>query len=187
MSRYGLHAILIGCLVITGISCAQSQPRQRPLKTEPIAEGPGTMESVRKALQGSWSLVSLTVTDANGRSHPVDATGQLTFDGFGNMNVEYRISDAGAKQLATIGVKLKTTVLSTEGNVAIDPQKSSITYVGEDFMKKMMDADLAAQRANPFTLERTRFYNLGADGMLTLATRYDSGAEAAKALWKKSS
>ena len=39
------------------------------------------------------------------------------------------------------------------------------------------DPDACAQRANPFALERVRYYTFGADGTLTLATRYDNGQE----------
>jgi hypothetical protein len=179
--------ILFGGLVIASASCATGQPRQRPLNTTPIAEGPNTMEAVRKTLQGRWVLLSLNIGTEDGRAAAVDATGVLTWDGFGNLDVEYRISDDGLKQLAGIGVTMPASVITTSGNVAIDPQQHRITYVGDDFLKKLLDPDLAARRANPFALERTRYYDLAADGTLTLSTRYDSGADAAKSRWKKSS
>jgi hypothetical protein len=187
MTPQWIKLMFIGGLVVAGVSCATAQPRQRPLKTNPIAEGPNTMEAVRQALQGRWVLESLNINTEDGRAAAVDATGVLTCDNFGNMSLEYRISDGGMKQLADIGITMPTPVVSTSGNVAIDPQQHRITYVGDDFMKKLLDADLAARRANPFALERTRYYDLGADGTLTLSTRYDSGADAAKSRWKKSS
>jgi uncharacterized protein RhaS with RHS repeats len=186
MTPHWIKFMLIGGLAITGASCA-AQPRQRPLKTTPIAEGPNTMEAVRQALQGRWVLLSLSVGTEDGRAATVDATGVLTWDGFGNLTVEYRISEDGLRELASIGVTMPTPVVSTSGNVAIDPQQHRITYVGDDFLKKLLDADLAARRANPFALERTRYYDLGVDGTLTLSSRYDSGADAARSRWKKSS
>jgi len=48
------------------------------------------------------------------------------------------------------------------------------------------DPTLAAQRANPFALERVRYYTLGTDGTLTLNTRYEDGREAAVSHWKRS-
>jgi hypothetical protein len=186
MTRHWFAFVLIGCLVGTGAAC-QARPSQRPLKTSPVTEGPNTMESVRQALQGRWVLVSLNVTAEDGRAATIDATGVLTADAFGNMSVEYRMSEAGQKQLASLGLKTPAPVISTSGNVAIDPQQHRISYVGDDFLKTALDADVAARRANPFSLERTRYYEFSADGGLTLSTRYDSGKNAAMSRWKKSS
>jgi len=56
-----------------------------------------------------------------------------------------------------------------------------------DFEERALgfDPTLAAARANPFALERIRYYDLRADGMLSLSTRCDSGKEAAVSLWKR--
>ena len=89
--------------------------------------------------------------------------------------------------LGALGIKTPNPVISTSGRVVIDPQKKLITYVGEDVKTQGFDPDLAARRANPFALERARFYEFGADGMLTLTSRYDNGKEAAVGRWKKSS
>ena len=179
-----LTLLLIGCLAVAGASSA-AQPRQTPLQTP--AEGPNTIAAVRQALQGRWVLVSLNVSTEDGRTATVNATGVLSCDAFGNMNLEYRISESGLGQLASIGIKMPTTVVSTAGNVAIDPQQHRITYVSDDYMKNLFDPELAKQRANPFALERIRYYEFSGDGTLTLSTRYDSGATAAKSRWKKGS
>jgi hypothetical protein len=186
MVAHCVKFMVIGCLVVTGAWCA-ARPRQTPLKTTPVEQGPNTIDAVRQALQGRWVLVSLNIRAEDGRAASVDATGLLSCDAFGNMSLEYRISENGLKQLEGIGINMPTTVVSTSGNVAIDPQQQRISYVSDDFMKNLFDADLAARKANPFTLERTRYYEMGADGTLTLSTRYDGGTNAAKSLWKKSS
>jgi hypothetical protein len=69
----------------------------------------------------------------------------------------------------------------------IDTQQHRITYLGADFEERALgfDPKIAAQRANPFALERIRYYDLRADGTLTLSTKYDSGKEAAVSLWKR--
>jgi hypothetical protein len=177
------------CVVLTLAGCAKAQPRQRPLNTTPIASGAGTMEVERKKLQGRWMLVSLTVVSENGRKAAVDATGVLTFDGFGNLQIEYRMSESGRQTLESLGIKVPNPVLSTAGNVAIDPAGKQITYVGSENQKKALgfDPDLAARRANPFTLERVRYYRFEDDNALTLMTRHDDGSEGATAVWKRSS
>ena len=49
----------------------------------------------------------------------------------------------------------------------------------------MLDPKIAALRANPFALERIRYYTIGADGVLTMTTRHDNGRDAAVGRWKK--
>jgi hypothetical protein len=163
--------------------------RQRPLPTKPIEDGTGTTTAARKQLEGRWALVSYTVTTADGRKADVDADGQLTFDGFGVMQMEYRLSDAGQKTLQGLGVGLNAPIISTGGNVVIDPQKHLITYTGKDYNQKLLsyDPELAKKRANPFALERTREYSFDPDGLLTLRTRYENGKDAAVSRWKRGS
>lgn len=179
--------VLASATLLLG-GCASS-PRQRPLPTKPIEEGSGTTTAARKQLEGRWALVSYTVTTADGRKADVDADGQLTFDGFGVLQMEYRLSDAGQKTLQGLGVGLNTPVISTGGNVVIDPQKHLITYTGKDYNQKLLsyDPELAKKRANPFALERTREYSFDADGTLTLRTRYENGKDAAVSRWKRGS
>jgi hypothetical protein len=67
-------------------------------------------------------------------------------------------------------------VISTTGRVVIDTQQHRITYLGDDFEERALgfDPKLAAQRANPFALERIRYSDLRADGTLTLSTHHIS-------------
>jgi hypothetical protein len=147
------------------------------------------LEEARKALQGNWTLVSLNTTAADGRSAAIDATGTLTFQAFGDMFIEFRMSLRGQETLAALGIKSPNPVLSTSGSVAIDAPQQRITYVGEDFQKRALgfDPDLAARRANPFALERIRYYQIAEDGTLSLSTRYDDGKVASVSRWKRSS
>jgi hypothetical protein len=182
-------ALVVALTVCSLVTACTARPRTRPLSTTPIAEGPATLEATRKALEGRWVLVSLAVTTEDGRTTPVAATGVLNAEAFGNMHIEYRMSEAGLKSLAGLGIKPSNPVISTTGRVVIDPQQRSITYVGEDFEKRALagDAELAARRANPFTLERVRYYVIGNDGTLVLSTRYDSGKDAVVSRWKRDS
>ena len=145
-------------------------------------------EAVRARLQGRWTLVSLSLSAVDGRQAQVEATGTLTFDTFGNLGIEYRLSEDGRQALEKLGFKTPNLVISTSGNVAIDPVKQLITYVGADATStKAFDPELAAARANPFSLERVRYYAFPSDNELTLTTRHDSGKDAAVAQWKRGS
>jgi hypothetical protein len=64
-----------------------------------LTRGRRHLEGVRKQLEGCWTLLSLTRHDAGGRSAPVDADGQLVSDPFGNMELEYRLSETRLKAL----------------------------------------------------------------------------------------
>ena len=86
-------------VMAVALSACAAKPRERPLPIGDIASGPNTVEAARKQLQGSWVLSSLNVTGPDGRTGAIDAAGSMNFDGFGNMNIEYRMSEAGLKTL----------------------------------------------------------------------------------------
>jgi hypothetical protein len=186
MRRWLYAAVVIGCVTQLLIACAAS-PLQRRAGMGAVATGPNTLEAVRKQLEGRWALTSFNVTGTGGAQAAVDATGTLTCDAFGVLHVEYRISDTGQQSLATLGLPRLDPVLSTTGRVVINPQQKQITYVGDDFEKRALGFDpaLAANRANPFELERTRYYEFAADGSLVLSSRYDDGRDASVSRWKK--
>ncbi|HVQ12583.1 MAG TPA: hypothetical protein VMS40_03290, partial [Vicinamibacterales bacterium] len=179
--------VIVTVFVAVAASACASAPRQRTLPTERIETGPDSTTAVRKQFEGHWSLVSFKVNAEDGRQADVEASGDLTFDGFGVLDVRYKMSEAGLKGLASVGVSSPNTVISTTGRVVIDTQQHRITYIGDDFEERALgfDPKLAAARANPFALERIRYYDLRADGTLSLSTRYDSGKEAAVSLWKR--
>jgi hypothetical protein len=174
------------CATVLVGGCAPSA-RQRPIETSRVATSGDTLEAARRALQGTWSLVSLNVTAPDGRQAAVEAAGTLVSDAFGNLSIEYRMSPGGQKTLASVGVTTPNPVVTTTGRVVIDVDKRQITYVPEKADAAPFDAELAARRNNPFALERPRFYAVDADGLLTLTTRYDDGKDAAVSRWKKGS
>jgi len=175
---------LFAAVLISG--CAASA-RQRPVEGSPVATSGATLENARRVLEGKWTLVSLNVTGPDGRKADVEATGTLVSDAFGNLAVEYRMSPGGQKMLQSISINQPTPVITTSGRVVIDVDKKQITYVSDKADSAPFDAELAARRNNPFALERPRYYALGADGLLTLTTRYDDGQDAAVSRWKKGS
>jgi hypothetical protein len=129
----------------------------------------------------------LTVTAFEGQPLKVDAAGTLRFDNFGNLHVEYDISDDGLASLARAGIAMPTPKISTDGQAMIEPQSNQIVYVDPAFAGKPYDANLADMRRNPFALHHRRHYQFNDDGTLTLSARYDTGKDAAVGRWKKSS
>jgi len=112
------------CALVTVSACAAA-PRQRTLPTERIEEGPNSTTAVRRQFEGNWSLLSFKVNAEDGRQADVDATGTLTFDAFGVLDVRYKMSDEGLKRLASVGVTSPNPVISTTGRVVIDTQPAS--------------------------------------------------------------
>ncbi len=186
MRRNDRWVMWIGCAMLALSACA-AKPRGRPLHTTPVAEGAETVESARNFLAGRWVLASLRVTTEEGRGAAIDAAGALTADTHGTLAIEYRMSEAGQRALTSLGIESPNPVIATTGRVIIDPQQRRITYLGDDFQQRAQgfDPDLAARRANPFALERTRHYTLESDGTLVLSTRYDSGKDAIVGRWKR--
>jgi hypothetical protein len=184
-----MHTLLAVLWVALLMTACAARPRQTPLPTTPVEAGSDTLSGVRKQLEGRWVLLSLKVIAEDGREGAVPATGTLTSDASGVVSIEYRMEPQGQKSLAAPGIKTLRPVISTSGRVVIDPQSRQITYVSDDFETRALgfDPDLAAQRANPFALERARYYVFGPDGTLTLTTRHDSGKDASVSHWKKSS
>jgi hypothetical protein len=163
--------------------CAASE-RQRPIQTSRIPETGNTLQAARKQLEGKWTLASLEYASPDGKRATIEGTvGALTADAFGNLDIEYRMSEAGIKLLEGLGFKAPDRVISTKGRAVINVDQKSIAYVDEN--AKPFDPKAAAGRANPFALERTRYYEFGADGTLTLTTRHDDGKDAAVSKWKK--
>lgn len=184
--RHAWIWILVLSMAVAGAACAKAE-RQRPLPIARVDKGQDSMEAVRQALAGRWVLVSLHVTAADGRPAQVEATGALTSDAFGVLTIEYRMSEAGQKALETLGITAPNPVLSTSGRVVIDPRARRITYIDDATNQRAFGFDpaIAARRANPFTLERARYYAFGEDSTLRLATRHDNGRDAAVSVWKK--
>ena len=175
-------------MAAVAVGCAGG-PRQKPLPTKPIETGENTTNAVRKQFEGRWTLVAYRASTLDGKTQDVDANGLLVFDGFGTLQLEYKISDAGMQTLTRLGISSPNPTISESGRVVIDTQKQLITYANNDFTKKLLayDPELAKKRANPYALERVRTYAFDSDGLLTLTTHYDNGKEALMSRWKRSS
>ena len=158
-------------------------------RTPPIATGENSTNAVRKQLEGRWALVAYRATTPDGKTLDIDANGQLVFDEFGMLKIEYKISDVGMQTLTTLGIRSPNPTITESGRVVIDTQKRLITYASNDFTGKLLAADpeLAKKRSNPYALERTRTYAFDSDGLLTLTTHYDDGKEALMSRWKRGS
>ena len=97
----------------------KSAPSQRPLGMGPVDTGPGSVEYVRRELQGTWILDRFETVDAAGQAHAVKAQATLTYDQYGNMSVAGRLLEAVAGQPSSS----TDNMLHYSGRVVIDTDK----------------------------------------------------------------
>lgn len=173
--------IWIGRLALAAAICCGAASCAKP----PIDTGKNSVVDARKSLEGTWNMLSLEVSALDGRQRTVEANGTLVLDAFGNLDIKYKVADSGLQALDSIGLRSPNPLIATTGQVVIDPTAHKVTYLGNDDTGRAFDPDLAAKRSNPFALERTRFYSLDTNGVMTLTTRYDNGKDAATSRWKR--
>lgn len=164
----GLVALGLTAGAVASAGC-KAQERGRVLKTAPVETGVGTLESERRRLQGTWELVSLETFDPSGKATPVDASGRMTFDDYGNVR-----TDGQAKQ----GPAAASTVLSYTGRVVIDPGKKEWRL-----MDATPDAGASAAPA-AVAADKIRSYEIVND-QLKLSLRDAAGKVTARVTWKR--
>jgi hypothetical protein len=153
-------------------ACATSRPRQRPIEGGAVSAGPGSLEAVRRQLEGSWALVSADVVSPAGERLTVRATAVLTYDAYGNFAMKGELDDpaATAEQKAALNFTGRA-VIDTQRQVLrlLDVQQSE----GE-FMK--LPAEMAAQRERAFAF---------AGELLTLTVKDAKGRVTAVNTWRR--
>ena len=143
---------LVSIAVVSGAllaGCAKA-PRERPVKMGDVDTGAGSLESVRRQLQGTWELVSLAVVPPTGGAPvPLAARGTLVYDEFGNLSVDAHTNDPNAPQAAqTAGL------LSFKGRAVIDTAKSEL---------KLMDVTGSVDPNTVIATERRRRFAFEGD------------------------
>jgi len=169
-----LRAICVMALLAAG--CAAG-PLNKPIKQGPVATGAGSLAEARKYLEGRWKLVSYQIRPA-GRP-PIElitgGSGTLSYDGFGNLDMQIRVTDAKiADDLRLAGIPLTGGVLSTTGRTAIDMQAKTLTYVFEGQTNWVTDT-------SPLSPHRPRHWEVEGN-TLTLTTNGSALRKLAPAL-----
>jgi hypothetical protein len=155
---------LIGC---------SSAPRKRPVKGGDVNTGPGSLESVRRQLEGQWDLVSLEVFDAAGKATTRKATGHLSYDAYGNLGITGRLLDTGQPQTSVSGL------LAYTGRAVIDPPKSRLVLM--DVQSKLPSSEAIPAEVSA---DKVRFYVIEGN-MLTLTVKDPAGATTGRTTWHK--
>ena len=172
-TRHSLAIVLAAAAVgVLAAGCATpAAPRSRPVKMGDVDTGAGSLESVRRQLQGTWELVSLAVVPGGGGAPvPLAARGTLTYDEYGNLTVDAHTNDPNAPQAAQ-----SANLLSFKGRAVIDAPKSEL---------KLMDVTGSVDPNTVISTERRRRFAFEGD-LLQLSSLQPDGQVAATATWKR--
>lgn len=165
------------CVAVTFTGCTKPE-------TAPIETGAGSTTAARKYLEGRWSLESFEVMPAGQPPIRLTGSGTLSYDAFGNLDMEVRADEKSADLLQRAGISTENGVLSTKGRTVVDMQSRTLTFVMEG-QSPPAAAPFAAP-AGPLALTRKRHWQV--DGtLLTLTTQSDDGKPLSVGRWRKQS
>src|SRR5688572_15156793 len=77
-----------------------------PLQRGPTETGPGSLAAARRYLEGRWGLISFDVFPPGQPPIQVKGGGTLTYDAFGNLDVQIRVDRATAALLEDAGIPI---------------------------------------------------------------------------------
>jgi len=165
-----VFALVVLVPLIAGCSSA---PRKRPVKGGEVNTGPGSVESTRRQLTGTWELVEALVYDASGKSTVRKATGRLTYDEYGNLSIGAKLEDTDQVATSVSGL------FAYSGRAVIDPPKSRLVLMD---LKSRLESGAAVPEEG--SADKVRFYVLEGD-TLTLTVKDAAGATTARTTWRK--
>jgi hypothetical protein len=161
---FGL-VLAVGC----GWGCAK-QGRERPINMGPVDTGPGSVESVRRQLEGTWDLVQLTTYPTAGQPITHGARAVLTYDAYGNLTIDGHLAQAGD----TVGAG--GPLLSFKGRAVLDSDRHQLRLMDPKGPQEALPAEVSP--------DLVRRYEFEGD-LLKLSTVDASGQPTASATWKK--
>jgi len=165
--RSPLSLTLLIAIAVASAACA-SAPSQRPVKMGDVDTGVDSLAYVRKQLEGTWDLVSLTAVQGTG-AITLKAAGRLTYDEFGNMSIRGRIEEASPVPAGAL--------LDYEGRAVIDPARKQLRLVG-------VVAQGGATEPADVSFDKLRLFAFEGD-VLKLSTIDAEGKVIATATWRR--
>src|SRR5262245_479079 len=175
---FGIRTFLAVALIGGAAACA-AKPLDRPFPAGPVKTGAGTIAEARKYLEGRWTMVSLDLFPPNEKPIKVVGSGTLTYDEFGNMDVQIKIDEATTQQVQKIGIKVPGGVISEKGQTLVDMTGRTLRFVreGEDVIRPI---------AHPLDIGLPRHWEVEGN-TLTLRTKDAKGTVLSVGVWRKES
>ena len=153
-------------------ACATSRPRQRPVEGGAVNAGPGSLESVRRQLEGTWDLVSAEIVTTAGERLAVKAKAVLTYDAYGNVTLKGAYENPGA-------TAEQTAALNFTGRAVVDTQRQVLRLLDV----KQSEGEFAALPAD-MAARRERAYAFEGD-LLKLTIKDSNGRVTAVNTWRR--
>jgi hypothetical protein len=161
-------------LLLVGVVACAKAPRQRRVEGGPVDQGQGTLTAARKYLEGRWALESFEVFPPGKTPVTLKGQGTLTYDEFGNLQMEIRADEASADLLRAAGIDIRNNTISTAGRTAVDMQNRTLTYIVPG----------QSPSSGPLALNRPRHWQVEAD-LLTLTTKDENGQALSVGRWRR--
>ncbi len=163
-------AMTAGCspgpLTTPHVGAPMSNPR--PLSSE---AGSGALETARRQLTGTWELVALESAPPGDPDRvPIEASGTLTYDEYGNLTIDAHTTDPSAPVAAR-----EKNFLSFKGRAVLDLANSEL---------KLMDMTGNVDPDEVLAPERRRRFAFG-ENTLTLSSFDERGQVTAISTWHK--
>jgi hypothetical protein len=163
-------------LLLIGAAACAGAPRERPVELGPVDQGKGSLTAARKYLEGRWTLESFEVFPPGRAPVTLKGQGTLSYDDFGNLQMEIRTDEQSADLLRAAGIDIRDNSISTSGRTVVDMQNRTLTYV--------VEGQAPTSASGPLALNRPRHWEVQAD-RLTLTTRDESGKPLSVGRWRR--
>ncbi len=171
----GLRTAAILAALATA-ACA-AKPIEKPMGLGTVGTGAGSLTAARQYLEGRWTLVSYQIFPAGQPAVQLDGKGTLSYDEFGNMDMEIRVEPATAQTLERVGITSDQGVISTKGRTAVDMQSRTLTYV-------QAGQPALVAPSGPLALNLPRHWVVDGN-VLTLTTKAADGRTLSEGKWQK--
>jgi hypothetical protein len=180
-NRLSVLMATIAAVAVMAIACTPG-PLSKPTSpagsggpmNKPVAlggdTGSGAIENVRQQLMGTWELTGLEMVPPKGGARvPVKATGSMTYDQFGNLEINARTNDPAAPVAAR-----EVDRLSFKGRAVIDVTNKELKLMdlkGNVDPNEVISPDL--RRKYEFdTMETLKLSTFDASGTVTAVTSW---------------
>jgi hypothetical protein len=152
-----------------------SGPINKPMKGSDVEAGAGSLEAVRRQLEGSWDLVWYDIYE-NGKRRRLPAGGDLVYDAYGNLTLHGELKQPRA------GTDARPLVLNYSGRAVLDVRTRELRLLDVaatgDALPRPVDDQV--NTAN------VRHYEIKGSTM-SLTVVGDDGKPTAVSSWKKRS
>jgi hypothetical protein len=163
---------IVAVAAVAAAAACTGSPSQRPVKAGPVNTTAGSLEATRRDLAGQWTLGHLELIRPQGVRDIVQAHGTLTYDAFGNLNINGTIDDP---RMTT------AIVLNYTGRITIDPVKHEFYPADMESARPVDESRIA-----PIAPDKVRRYELAGD-RFTITYLDASGNPTAVSVWSRGS